>query len=153
MALLMKRLLENKHLENGDYFVIIACFSLATFIVYGARCKLTGRSAVETDIGNEKFIFAGSRCRWNLKFRNSALSFGKELYRTCSTILFPHLTINHIIVFSHRRCLIPPIPPVPSTSGLIIKMMIIIMIIIKVTLITIRIKIDFLKHKTVKNKR
>ena len=52
MVLVMKMLLENKHSENGDYFVIIASFSLATFIVYRARYKLTGRIAVEIDIGN-----------------------------------------------------------------------------------------------------
>ena len=49
-------------------------------------------------------------------------------YRTCRTIIFPHLT-NYIIVFSHRRCLIPPVPPVPRKSGLIIIIIIIITII------------------------
>ena len=52
MVLVMKMLLENKHLENGDYFVFITWLSLATFIVYRARYKLTVRSTVEIVLGN-----------------------------------------------------------------------------------------------------
>ena len=39
---------ENKLLENGGYFRNYCCF-LASFIVDRARCKYTGRSAVEVN--------------------------------------------------------------------------------------------------------
>ena len=39
------------------------CFFLASFIVDRARCKWTGRSAVEVNIENERFTVVCSRCR------------------------------------------------------------------------------------------
>ena len=50
------------NISEMDYFVIIAFF-LASFIVYSARCKGTGRSVVEIDIENERFYVVCSRCR------------------------------------------------------------------------------------------
>ena len=59
---LTKTSLENKHLGNGGYFRNY-CFFLASFIVDRARCKWTGRSAVEQNIENERFTVVCSRCR------------------------------------------------------------------------------------------
>ena len=57
-----KTSLENKHLGNGDYFVIISSSSVASFIVDRARCKWSGRRAIEVNIENERFTVC-SRCR------------------------------------------------------------------------------------------
>ena len=51
-----KTSLKNNHLGNGDHFVIIASVFLASFIVDRARCKGTGRSAIEVNIENERLI-------------------------------------------------------------------------------------------------
>ena len=53
--------LENEHLGNGDYFMIIASSS-HPFIVDRARCKWTGRSLIEVNVENERFtvVFAFS---------------------------------------------------------------------------------------------
>ena len=54
--------LESKiRLGNGDYFVIYASSSYP--IVDRARCKWTGRSAIEVNIENERFTVVCSRCR------------------------------------------------------------------------------------------
>ena len=47
-----KTSLENKHLGNGDYFVIIA----SCCIVNRARCKWTGRSVVEINIEKDVLL-------------------------------------------------------------------------------------------------
>ena len=52
-------------------------FFLASFIVHRARCKRTGRSAVEVNLENERFNVVCWRCRENLKFGNFTLSFGR----------------------------------------------------------------------------
>ena len=44
--------LEIKHLENSDYFVIIASSWHPLLLI--ECCKLTGRSTVEVDIENER---------------------------------------------------------------------------------------------------
>ena len=85
MATTKKTSLENKHLGNGDYFVITASSShalLATFrleyVVDRARCKWTGRSTVEVNIEDERFtIVVCSRCRQRPKSGNFPLSFGR----------------------------------------------------------------------------
>ena len=41
-----------------------------TFIVDRARCKWTGRGAVEVNIENERFTVVCSHSRLNLKFGN-----------------------------------------------------------------------------------
>ena len=51
--------LENKHLGNGDYFMIIP----SSFIIDRARCEWTGRSAVEVNVDNKRFIVVCSLCR------------------------------------------------------------------------------------------
>ena len=48
-----KTLLGNEHLGNVDYSVII--IFLASFVGDRARCKWTGRSAVQVKIENERF--------------------------------------------------------------------------------------------------
>ena len=75
-ATAMETSLENKHLGNGGYFRNY-CFFLASFLVDRARCKWTGRSAVEQNIENERFTVLCPRCRLNLKFGNFTLSFGR----------------------------------------------------------------------------
>ena len=50
----MKASLEDKHFGRGEYFVIIELLR-RTFIVHRARCKWTGRGAVEVIIENERF--------------------------------------------------------------------------------------------------
>ena len=62
MALVMKRLLENKHLENGDYFVTNASSSHPLLLTEHAANWLV-ESAVEIDIGNEIFTVVGLRRR------------------------------------------------------------------------------------------
>ena len=49
----------DKVLGNGNYFVIIASRSHPVLLIYSARCKLTCRSAVEINIGNEIFTVTG----------------------------------------------------------------------------------------------
>ena len=58
-----KTSLENKHLGNGDYFVIVSSSSVASFIVDRARSKWTAGSAVEINIENERFTVVCSRRR------------------------------------------------------------------------------------------
>ena len=93
------------------------CFFLASFIVDTARCKWTGGSAVEENIGNERFTVVFSRCRLNLKSGNFKLSFG----RLCQRIglkCVPHVQHDYFSSFnqsdhcflasslcSHRLCL------------------------------------------------
>ena len=85
MATAKKTSLENKHLGNGDYFVIIASSSdalLTTFrleyVVDRARCKWTGKSTVEVNIEDERFtVVVRSRCRQCPKSGNFPLSFGR----------------------------------------------------------------------------
>ena len=62
MALVMKRLLENKHLENGDYFVIIASCPHPLLLTEHAANWLV-ETALEIDIGNEIFTVMGLRRR------------------------------------------------------------------------------------------
>ena len=49
-----KASLENKHLTNSDYFVIIASSS-NPLLFERARSKWTGRSAFEVNVENERF--------------------------------------------------------------------------------------------------
>ena len=56
-----KTSLENKHLGNGDYFVIIASSSHP--IDDRARCKGTDSNAVELNIANETLTVVCSRRR------------------------------------------------------------------------------------------
>ena len=51
----MKTSLENKHLGNSGYFVIITFSSRPLLLTKLAAKKLTGRSAVEGNIENERF--------------------------------------------------------------------------------------------------
>ena len=58
-----------------------------------------GTNAFHVKAKNERFTAASSRCLRNLKYENFTSSFGRlrqKLHRTCSTIIFPHLT-NQII--------------------------------------------------------
>ena len=56
-----KTSLENKHLGKCDYFVISASSSQSLLLSHRARCKWTGRSAVEVNIENERFTVVWSR--------------------------------------------------------------------------------------------
>ena len=59
-----KMSLENKHLGNGDCFlIIISSSSVASFIVDRAGGKWTAGSAVEIKIENERFTVECLRCR------------------------------------------------------------------------------------------
>ena len=57
-----KTSLENKHLGNGDYFVIIASSS-HPLLLTEHDANGPGRSAVEVNIENERLIVGYSRCR------------------------------------------------------------------------------------------
>ena len=74
--------LKNKHLSNGDYFALIACFLLA---FNKLRYEWTGGSAVELNIEIERITVVRSRCRQNIKFGNFTLSFGKPTTSKNST--------------------------------------------------------------------
>ena len=51
------------NIVNGDYFVPDYFFFLESFKVDRARCKWTGRSAVEVNIKNEIFTVVSSHYR------------------------------------------------------------------------------------------
>ena len=57
-----KASLENKHLGNGDYFVMIASSSHSLLLTEHAT-KWIDRSAVEVNVQNERFTVVRSRCR------------------------------------------------------------------------------------------
>ena len=52
---------ENKDLH--EKMICDYCFLLASFIVDRARCKWSGRGAVEVNVENERFTVVCSRCR------------------------------------------------------------------------------------------
>ena len=95
----------------------ILWLSLLPCILYsdGERCKWTGRSAVEVNIGKERFTVVYSGCRSNLKFGNFTLLFGRLRQRIVlkcvphvqhDSWIFPDST-NQIIAFWCRRCRSP----------------------------------------------
>ena len=94
MTTAKKTSLENKHLGNGDYFVITASSShalLATFrleyVVDRARCKWTGWSTVEVNIEDERFaVVVCSRCRQRPKSENFPLSFWHTTSKNCTKV-------------------------------------------------------------------
>ena len=57
-----KTTLENKHLGDGDYFVIIASSSHPLLLTEHAANGLV-EGAVEVNIDNERFTVVCSRCR------------------------------------------------------------------------------------------
>jgi len=81
-ATVTKTSLEKKHL--GIWYIFCGhCFFLASFIVDSARCKWTGRSTVEVNLGNKRFTIV---CFYvvktlNLEFSRCHLAdYVKELY-------------------------------------------------------------------------
>ena len=110
----METSLENKHLGNGGYFRNY-CFFLASFIVDRARCKWTGRSAVEQNIENERFTVVCSRCRLNLKFGNFTLSFGRLRQRIVLKCV-PHVQHDYFSSFNQLdHCFLASSLSLPST--------------------------------------
>ena len=103
--------LEKKHFGNGGNFRNY-CFFLAPFIVDRARCKWTGRRAVEVNTENKRFTVVCSRCR---KFRNFTLSFGRLRQRIVLKCV-PHVQHDYFSSFNQLdHCFLASSLPLPST--------------------------------------
>ena len=64
-----------------------------------ARCKWTGKSAVEVNIENERLAVVCSPCRQNLKFGNFTLSFDRLRERIVLKCV-PHVQHEYFSSFS-----------------------------------------------------
>ena len=91
------------------------CFFFASFFVDRARCKWTGRSAVEVNIENERFTVVCSRCRENLTFGNFTLSFGRWRQRIVLKCV-PHVQHYQFSSFNQSdHCFLASSLPLPSS--------------------------------------
>ena len=70
--------------------VFVLLFFPLSFIVDEALCKWADKSAVELNVENERFTVEWSRCRYNLRFENFTLSFGRLRQRIVLMCL-PHV--------------------------------------------------------------
>ena len=83
-----------------------------------ARCKWTGRSAVEVNIENERFTVMCSRFGQNLKLGNFTLSFGRLRQRIVLKCV-PHVQHDYFSSFNQSdHCFLASSLPLPVAVAL-----------------------------------